>query len=212
MLRFQTTLLTVFLMLGLVATATAQSDPKATEVLNRTRSKVDKLQDMTVTFRKSMKMNSGRSLGNGYTGKLMSKGKRYRISVQNQTVISNGLYQWAINDLDEEVIISRIEEDQNFTPDRLFRLSQDDMRSKYHGLEGGLHKIEMIPNKRENYFKTYLWIGTKDLPQKMAVYNRNGSIITYDVKDIQYNTGLSDSKFTFDKAKYSDYYIEDMRD
>ncbi|MFW5659638.1 MAG: LolA family protein [Bacteroidota bacterium] len=208
---FKSIALSLTLLLGFAFAAQAQQDAQATAVLNKARAKVNNMTDLSVTFKKSIKMNSGRALGTGYTGKLMMKGERFRVNIQNQTVISDGTTQWAINKLDEEVIISKVDEEQAFTPDRLFRLSQKDMRTKYHGMDGGMHKVEMIPNKEEDYFKSYIWIGQDNLPKKMEVYNRNGSIITYAVEDVKYNTGLSASLFAFNKSKYGDYYIEDMR-
>lgn len=210
--------LVVFLLavLGTAPSLYAQQDARAEKILKNSRNKVNKLKTLEADFNKSTRTNSGKAVGGDYSGKLVMKGSKFRLQLNDQVIICDGSTQWAVNQTDKEVLVSNYDPKEGFTADKLFSVSQEDMKSAYIGQEpiGNIMTdyIELVPKKQEDYFKIKMWVSVNSsLPRKMEIYYRNGTIVTYTMSHLHWNGDVPSTAFAFSKSEWPGFYIEDMR-
>jgi outer membrane lipoprotein-sorting protein len=92
------------------------------------------------------------------------------------------------------------------SPDRLYKMYKDDVKTDYNGEEAAAHKVTIFANNDDgDIWKTVLWINMESkLIDKAIMYARNGSQYTYVMTNIKTNTGVSESIFNLDEKKYLD--------
>ena len=66
--------------------------------------------------------------------------------------------------------------------------------------EKSFHRIALYINKAKTQIA------------KVKVYGKDGSIFIYSIKSFTPNQPIADSRFSFDKSKYSGYEIIDLRE
>jgi len=99
---------------------------------------------------------------------------------------------------------------------KIFSVFDQKMKVRYDGekyINGQKTRLlTFFPySSKEDYFKILVWVNSNNLPVKMEIWNRNGSVVTYTLKSIKTNIGISDQIFVFDKSKYPDVEINDLR-
>jgi outer membrane lipoprotein-sorting protein len=151
-------------------------------------------------------------------GKLMLKGKKFKISVNDQLLICDGENLWTYIPTAKEVQISAYEEsDEVFSPARIF--SQYKSRFQYQIKERKVWNgkavtvIELAPlDKKAAFFKVDL--GLDDANRQILefkVYDKSGIRYTYTIKTQSLDQILPDQQFTFDARKYPGVEVVDLR-
>lgn len=200
--------------------SSADSDPQAKAVLEQMRNKYEGYKTIDVTF--SLEMKLPEEAAESQTIHLKKKGDAYRVEMPGRTVISDGKTLWMIMDRNQEVQINDVPDAAGdasiLSPEALFRLYETDDFAYYlvgQTTEGGnvVQKIEFKPlDEYADYSKMRLTVvkGSNEFVRVKA-FSKDGARFTITVKDMQPNTAMSDQLFTFNKADYPDYYIEDLR-
>lgn len=188
-------------------------DPQA--ILDAARRKVNGFSDVTVEFRKTVVFVSGQAPP-AVEGKLILKKPRFILHVGRQDVYCDGATTWNIDHDAEEITLNTYNPEEGLTPDRIFTIGTEQMRSQYAGAEavGGLmcHKIILFPLQTTDYVSITVWIDqAKNLPRQSMTHYKNGSKITYTMLSIVSDRQIQNGAFTYDRSRNPGYAVEDLR-
>lgn len=191
----------------------AQSDAKATTLLNEVSAKTKAYKSIQIDFTYTME-NKKEKINDKFTGTLLSKGDKYKLSVARQDVICDGKTVWTyLKDANEVQINNAGEDDDSFTPTKLLTNYTKDYKSKFIEEKGNSQFVELYPlAKGKSFTKVRLSIDkTKKQIQQFVIYDRGGTIFTYNVNKFLTDQPINDKEFTFNKAEHPKVSIDDMR-
>jgi outer membrane lipoprotein-sorting protein len=200
----------ISLLLVLLASANIlfAQDKKAEAILAGSRTKVKSLVNMVASFNKTLELRGSSKKPVFIKGKIKMKKEKFRVELSDQLVICNGKKMWSYLIEDKECTESDYDPNDGFSPDRIFSITQSNMKTKYDGIQtvngAKAEKITMLANeKRSEYFKVETWIdASKLLPVQVKIWNRNGSVVTFQITNVDTNTQLADTEFTFNPKDY----------
>lgn len=151
-------------------------------------------------------------------GVCMIDGEKYTYTIGDFQTIYDGQTQWVYVAIDNEVTIVEptVEELRNSNPMTMIDYYLDTRRIKLDDRQlDNATVINFFADKEEvkslDIFKAVLVVddATK-LPTSIKMYERSGNIITF-VWDKMQKISPADNAFTFDKSKYPNVYVNDMR-
>lgn len=198
----------------------ADSDPEARTILENMRNKYEAYSTMDVSFSLDMKLPD--QAAEKQAIRFRKKGEAYRVEMGGRIIISDGTTLWLIMERNQEVQITdvpEVSEDEGIlSPESLFRLYERQDFAFFlvgEGMENGkaIQQIEFKPlDKEADYSKLRLTLrkGTNDFVRVKA-FGRDGARFTITADKLQTNTALADQLFTFNKAEFPDFYVEDLR-
>ncbi len=193
--------------------AFAQTDKKATAILDEVSVKTKAYKTIKVEFTYAMD-NAKQKIHDKFKGTLLSKGDKYKLTAAGQDVISDGKTVWTFLKDTKEVQINNVgEDDDAFTPTKLLSGYNKDFKSKFIEEKGNEQFIELYPLKKgKSFTKVQLTIDkNKKQISKFVIYDRNGSTFTYLVDKFVTDQPIADNVFTFNKAEHPGVEINDMR-
>ncbi|MBL1233006.1 MAG: outer membrane lipoprotein carrier protein LolA [Flavobacteriales bacterium] len=194
----------------------AQEDVKAKAILDKLSEKTKKYTSIKTTFEYHIH-NKTEGIDEKQTGSLQTKGNKYYLSIKGQDVFSDGKSVYTLLKDAEEVHINSIpdeSEEDAISPSTIFTLYEKGFKYKYAKEEGGNDLINLYPNKPEekSFHRVELYINkAKGEISKVVVYGKDGTNMTYTIKTFTPNVAIADATFTFDKAKYANYDVIDLR-
>lgn len=201
-------------------TKAADSDPKAKAILDKVRKKYEAYNSMEMAF--TLDMEFPEQPKQTQKGKVARQGKKYRVEMPAQSVISDGSAIWLILPANKEVQINPMPaagEDDNFlSPENLFSFYN---KGKFAYVlvnemsQGGkiLQQIEFKPlEKNFDYAKLRMEIDKKtNEVVSVKAFGKDGSRFTMTVNQLSPNKTFAANYFSFDKAKYPGFHVEDLR-
>ena len=194
----------------------AQKDKKATAILDRVIEKTESHKTLEIDFIYSMD-NLEAGINEKKEGTLLVMGDKYKLTLAEQIVISDGVTLWTLLPEDEEVMINSMEENaESINPSNLLNSYGDNYKSKYlkeDRINGKtVELIELTPLKGRTYTKIEIAI-EKGLDQiySFSMFDKNGSSYSYTIKKYTPNKEVSEFEFIFNEADYPDFEIVDMR-
>ena len=195
--------------------AISQEDAKAKGILDKLSTKTKAYKTIKADFTFTM-VNKTEGTNETQTGKIEIKGDKYFLSISGQDVISDGKTMWTILKDAEEVQINEIDEEDEdaISPNKIFTIYESGFKYKYVKEDKGMHIINLYPKAaaEKSYHRIALNIDkSKNEISKVIVYGKDGTTTTYKIKVFTPNATISDSRFTFNKAKYSSYEVIDLR-
>ena len=193
--------------------AFAQSDKKATAILDEVSVKTKAYKTIKIEFTYSMD-NAKQKIHDKFKGTLLSKGDKYKLTAAGQDVISDGKTVWTYLKDTKEVQINNVgEDDDSFTPTKLLSGYSKDFKSKFIEEKGNEQYIELYPLKKGKSFTKVQLIIDKSKKQisRFVIYDRNGSTFAYLVDKFVTDQPIADNVFTFNKAEHPGVEINDMR-
>ena len=193
--------------------AFAQSDKKATAILDEVSVKTKAYKTIKIEFTYAMD-NAKQKIHDKFKGTLLSKGDKYKLTAAGQDVISDGKTVWTYLKDTKEVQINNVgEDDDSFTPTKLLSGYSKDFKSKFIEEKGNEQYIELYPLKKGKSFTKVQLIIDKSKKQisRFVIYDRNGSTFTYLVDKFVTDQPIADNVFTFNKAEHPGVEINDMR-
>ena len=209
---------TTFILTLIIGVSQAQNrDPEAQTLLNEMSAKVNEYKNMVLEFKYTLD-NSEENIHQETRGNITLVGDNYVLNILGITRIFDGKKLITISPEDEEVTISKqnTTEENTITPSQLLTFYE----------EGYNYKMDIIQNVRGRkiqYIKlnpidsnseiSYVLLGidtnTKHVHNLIEI-GSNGTKTTLTITAFKTNQPLSESLFTFDAAKYSDYYINNL--
>ncbi|TBW28542.1 outer membrane lipoprotein carrier protein LolA [Gramella sp. KN1008] len=192
----------------------AQSSQKAEKLLNEVSSKVQSYDNMVIEFKYALE-NTAENVSQEARGDVSIDGEKYVLNLMGTTQMFDGKKIYTIIPEDEEINISSyVEEDSNsITPSKMFSFYEEgynyemDITQSVKGRE--IQYVKLTPKDSNAEIKNIL-LGIDK--QTKHIYNLiqtqdNGTKITITVKSFKTDQPLAKNLFTFDEARYSDYYI-----
>jgi outer membrane lipoprotein-sorting protein len=206
-------LLTIVTLVALTFSGFAQTDKKATEILDAVSAKTKLYKTIKIDFTYAMD-NDKEKIHDKFMGTLLSKGDKYKLTAAGQDVISDGKTMWTYLKDSKEVQINNAGEDEDsFTPTKLLTGYSKDYKSKFIEEKGNDQIIELYPLKKgKSFTKVQLTIDkAKKQISKFVIYDRSGSTFSYIVNKFVTDQAIADNVFTFNKAEYPGVEVNDMR-
>ena len=209
---------TTFILTLIIGVSQAQNrDPEAQTLLNEMSAKVNEYKNMVLEFKYTLD-NSEENIHQETRGNITLVGDNYVLNILGITRIFDGKKLITISPEDEEVTISKqnTTEENTITPSQLLTFYE----------EGYNYKMDIIQNVRGRKIQ-YIKLNPIDSNSEISyvllgidtntkhVYNlieigSNGTKTTLTINAFKINQPLSETLFTFDAAKYSDYYINNL--
>jgi chaperone LolA len=176
----------------------------AQDILKKVRDKYDSVADAEIRFQQRVRMPLGK-LEQTTAGTLLTKkGNKYRVELEQQTIMTDGVTVWSYSAAQQQVLVDRFEQDErSLSPDRILSGEAADLAPALIGREK-LGKTETVVLKLTPRDETALlkwlklWVSESDwLVRKAELVDLNGKETVYQVLDIKVNAGIPDAQFTF---------------
>jgi|JI8StandDraft_1071087.scaffolds.fasta_scaffold94808_1 outer membrane lipoprotein-sorting protein len=199
----------------------AQVDAKAKKILDDVSAKTKTYSTISAEFTITIE-NKKNKTTDSQTGKLTLKGTKYKLEVNNQTIISDSKTSWTILKDASEVQINSIESKEKETglnPSNIFTMHEKGFKYEFVKEEkqknGITHQtIKLFPEdvKKKNYHTAVLTIN-KDKSQivSIKILGKDGTDMTYMVKSFSANAAVPETVFVFNDKNYPGYEVIDLR-
>lgn len=196
--------------------AFAQEDAKAKAILDKLSAKTKSYKTVKADFTFTM-VNKSDGLNESQSGKISLKGDKYFLTIQGQDIISDGNNIWTHLKESEEVQINSMDEDEEegITPNKIFTLYEEGFKYKFVEEKEGNQIVNLYPKSADEkaYHRITLHINkAKNQISKVVVFGKDGTNTSYKIKTFTANTAITDSYFTFNKTKYPNVEVIDLRD
>ena len=198
--------------------AQAQGEAKAQVILDAMSKKYKDMPAFKAKFSFSL-VNPQAKVKETSEGDIMVKGAKFHLKMGNQEIFNNGTTVWTyLKDVNEVNISSYEPEENEVTPTKIYTLYKKGY--KYHFLEEKVYNgvvydvIELNPEdiKKSKFFKIKIEVSKADKSvRSWNIFEKNGSVYTYMIKSFTPNLKLEDAYFNFDKSKYANVQVEDLR-
>ena len=148
------------------------------------------------------------------SAQVLYHGGRYRVTVGDQEVISDGKMVWQWNKTANEVAVSTASADDIdlLNPGRLLAGYEKAFRAKYIRTEAdGTAVVDLQPRSARHFHKIRLLVDEKSgLLRRMEVHRYDSGRELYEIANFK-KANTPNSRFTFDTAKHPEAEIIDMR-
>lgn len=199
----------------------AQVDAKAKKILDDVSAKTKTYSTINAEFTITIE-NKKNKTSDSQTGKLTLKGAKYKLEVNNQTIISDNKTSWTILKDASEVQINSIESKEKETglnPSNIFTIHEKGFKYEFVKEEkqksGALYQIiKLYPEdvKKKNYHTAVLTINKeKSQIVSIKILGKDGTDMTYLVKNFNTNAAVAESVFVFNDKNYPGYEVIDLR-
>ena len=192
----------------------AQNSQKAEGLLNEVSSKVKGYDNMVIDFKYTLENNAA-NVNQETRGDVSIKGEKYVLNLMGTTQMFDGEKVYTIIPEDEEINISTYVEDEenNITPSKMFSFYEEgynyemDVEQNLNGRK--IQYVKLTPKDSDAEVKNIL-LGIDS--QTKHIYNLiqtqdNDTKITITVKSFKTDQELAQNLFTFEEARYEDFYI-----
>ena len=177
----------------------------AESILSKLQKKYSTIKDASVTFRREVKFGVTHSQQEAEGRLLMKKGNRYRLELEEQTIVTDGKLVWSYTKANNQVLIDKYKENsQTLTPDKVLVSIPNDYSAVMLGKEKVQEKettiLKLVPKSTKTSLRWMkVWIDEDDwLMKRVQILDISDNLMTYAIQDAKLNTGLADSQFQFD--------------
>jgi outer membrane lipoprotein carrier protein len=218
--------LPILLMLFAVAvsaqnfTSQEDSDPQARKILEKMRQKYEAYPAMEAAF--TLTFEIPEQPVETQKGTLIQQGEKYRLTLNDRTIVSDGKSVWLYVPKNKEVQINNVDDETEegtiTSPKDLFRAYE--WENYVYALlneftEGGkvIQQIEFKPiSKDSDFSKIRLTLDKKTLDVvRIKSFSKDGSRYTLAVGKLSSGGTVSPATFTFSKSDCPDCHFEDLR-
>jgi outer membrane lipoprotein-sorting protein len=201
-----------FLTIGLMGFA--QNDAKAEALLTEVSTKIKAYKNISLDFKYEL-TNVSENINQETRGDVVIDGEKYKLNILGVTRVFDGKTLYTINPEDEEVTISsdNTEDESTITPSKMLSFYEDGYTYKMDIIQNvkgrKIQYVKLNPIDTNSEIK-YILLGidatTKHIYNLIEV-GSNGTKTTLTVNSFKTDEPISKTLFTFDKSKYSDYFI-----
>lgn len=212
---------TIYLLIGflLISISTkAQSDPRASELVDKVLKQVRSYDNIKVDFKYTLE-NKSEDISQSTRGELQVKNELYRLKLMGATRIFDGEKLYTIVPADEEVTISDYNENEEdgISPSQMLTFFEDGYLYKWEGEnkdEGRVYQyIKLIPKDSKTEIKSIRLHIEKQTGNihKLVQELKNDTRTIVKVNKFKTDQPIPKKLFQFNKEKYADYYINTIR-
>lgn len=212
-------ILSMLVLSGLSYVAVAQTDDRAKVILAEVSKKYRSYNIVKTdfTFILDSKQAKVKETQQG-TLYVKASANKYKVTMTDQDMISDGKSQWTYLKKDKEVQVSDVDNSsESLNPAQIFTIYEKGFKYLYTGeSKVGAKTYQMIDlsptDTNKSFYKIRLGID-KAAKQvgSVLIFDKNGNRYTYNVKTFTGNVKVSESIFTFDAKKYPGVEVVDLR-
>ena len=195
----------------------AQYDPKALEILEAMSKKYKAISAFEANLTSAL-TNESENVKEEFKGKIVVKGDKFKLSLEDQEIINNGTTVWTYLPSAKEVNIDNFDpKSDDINPVKIFDIYKKGFKYLFLGdkTEGALvvEEIDLVPEKKNaQYFKIKMMISKKDKSiQNWTMFDKSGNRYKYTITKFTPNLKIEDSFFAFDVKKYPGVEVIDLR-
>lgn len=206
---------TILLLALFSLSASAQSDSKAKEILDKAAAKFKAYPAVEVEFTFAMD-NSEEDIHEVHEGKAWMKKNMYKLNLMDVENYYDGKIIYTYMPEVEEVNIKNPseEEEEFLTPTTLFDIHNQGFNHKLVSTANSdSYYIELFPQEKKNFEKIGIWVNpATSFIRKVTSFGKDGNNVTITIKSLrQLSPAPADTFFTFDPASHPGVEIIDMR-
>ncbi|MGX7666272.1 LolA family protein [Flavobacterium pedocola] len=198
-------------------TSNAQNAQKAKELLDQVTAKVKSYDNIQINFSYSMQ-NLRQNTNQESKGNVTMKGNQYVLNLMGVTKIFDGKKNYTIVPEDEEITVSKHDDNDAdaITPAKMLTFFNSGFKYSWDILQNvkgrQIQYVKLTPlSVKDNRKEILLGIDaqTKNIYNLIEV-GKNGSKTTITVNSFKTNQPISKNHFTFTQSKYPNYYINNL--
>ena len=192
----------------------AQNSQKAKTLLDQVSAKIKGYDNIVIDFKYSLS-NAKKNLNQESKGNVALKGNLYVLNFMGVTRIFDGKKVYNIVPEDEEISISKHDDQKadSFTPSKMLTFFNTGYKYTWDILQNvkgrKIQYVKLNPlNAKDNTKEILIGIDvqTKHIYNLMQV-DKDGTKTTFTINSFKTNQPLSKNHFTFTESKYPNYYI-----
>lgn len=191
-------------------------EKKGNELVKTASDKIRSHKSLKIDFTYEMD-NKEMDIQESMSGILFSEGKKYYMEVGDNVFISDGTTIWNyVDDLEEVQISNASDAEGGLTPTQILNDFEEHFKATF--IKQEIHKgkkvdiIDLVPKISQAFFKYRVALDSKDQMIVYSIaYDRHGGTYTYNLNKVQINPTILTEKFSFDKSKFPNAYINDLR-
>ena len=207
----------IAILMSVVQVTMAQYDPKALEILEAMSKKYKAISAFEANLTSAL-TNESENVKEEFKGKIVVKGDKFKLSLEDQEIINNGTTVWTYLPSAKEVNIDNFDpKSDDINPVKIFDIYKKGFKYLFLGdkTEGALvvEEIDLVPEKKNaQYFKIKMMISKKDKSiQNWTMFDKSGNRYKYTITKFTPNLKIEDSFFAFDAKKYPGVEVIDLR-
>lgn len=192
----------------------AQDAAKAKGLLDEVSTKVKSYTNIVIDFKYTL-VNTAEKINQSSNGNVTLQGNLYNLNFMGVTKIFDGKKVYTIVPEDEEITISKYDEndDNAITPSKMLTFFNSGYKyamAEVTNEKGrSIQYIKLIPINTKDQRKEILLgidVQSKNI-YNLIEFGKNGSKTTLTVNSFKTNQPISKNHFTFVESKYPEYYI-----
>jgi outer membrane lipoprotein-sorting protein len=216
--KFQSILMffTAIALFFVVFSSSAQ-DKKAKALLDQVTSKVKSYDNIAIDFKYSLQ-NAKENINQDSKGNVTLKGNMYVLNFMGVTKLYDGKKTYTIVPEDEEITVSKLNEndDNAITPSKMLTFFNSGYKYTMDIIQDvkgrKIQYVKLVPMNTKDQRKEILLgidIQTKHI-YNLIEFGKKGTKTTLTVNSFKTNQPLSKNQFTFVPSKYPNYYINKL--
>jgi outer membrane lipoprotein carrier protein len=190
---------------SLIFLTLASADEKGDKIIEKLQKKYRAIKDATVFFRQDVKFGAT-GAEQSFSGTFyMKKGNKYRIEMEDQTVVTDGESVWRYSGVNKQLLIDKYREDpRGFSAENILVNIPDQFTSNILGKEKISDRetliLKLTPKEERSAIKWMkLWIDERDvIVKKIQVLDLSNNLMIYNIDTLSFNTGLPANVFHFE--------------
>jgi outer membrane lipoprotein carrier protein len=194
------------------------NDPEAKKILDAVSTKFKTYKAPQASFTYKVENAQGKALSTK-KGTVTMKGNKYKVVMDGLEIYSDGKTVWNYDKSANEVTINNVDASGSaMTPQKLLTNFYDkDFYYKYNGEKKDgkktVQEIELTPtDKSRTFHKVYLMVDkTANTISTARFLEKSGGRYSYTINSIKPSATVTDKDFTFDKSKYPNVEVVDLR-
>ena len=196
----------------------SQYDEKALTILDAMSAKYKSFTAFKASIVYSL-VNESEGVNENFTGVITIKGDKFRLVMDEQTVVNDGTTIWTYLPDVNEVNIDNYDRDSgDISPSEIYTAYRSGY--KYLFLEeismgsNVYEVIDLVPedSKNNQFYKVRMEISKMDKTLKSwTMFDKSGNSYKYSITEFDPSLNPSDSYFVFDVTKFKDIEVIDLR-
>jgi len=196
--------------------AFGQSNKDAEELVKEVINKISSYDNFKANLSYTM-VNNDMDINEKKTGSIIVSGDSYRIEMEGQIIICDGVSLWTYIVDSKEVMLSNVaDSEEDISPTKILTTYDENYKSSFDNdkkyKNSDIKKIDLKASEDKGFQKLSLTVNSLDKSlESFSIYDMNGSVFTYHIIDLKPNIELPENTFKFDPNKHPDVEIIDMR-
>ncbi len=205
------------LIIALITFNVQAQDKKAKALLDEVTAKIKSYDNIAIDFKYQLN-NAKENINQDSKGNVVMQGNKYVLNFMGATKIFDGLKTYTIVPEDEEVSVSKVDEndDSAITPSKMLTFFNKGYKYDWDLLQNvkgrKIQYVKLTPISSKDQRKDILLgidIQTKHI-YNLIESGKNGTKTTLTVNSFKTNQPLSKNQFIFAQNKYPNYYINKL--